>query len=145
MKKSKIIKFIKLPNFSKLLFVEACFLLAYSRFLILFIPLKKVKRIFGIENNETPFDNDGIDIKKVKQISNAIEIMSKHTFWQSKCLAQAYTAKFMLRKRKYKCTLYFGVTKDDNNMIAHAWTRCGLIYVTGGKGHEKFTITGKFA
>ena len=37
--------------------------------------------------------------------------------------------------------MYLGVGLDENKkMIAHAWLRCGQLYVTGGDGHEYTTV-----
>lgn len=102
--------------------------------------------MLGEANRETKFSNEGIDLNQVKMVSLAIVTVSKHTFWKSNCLVQAYAAKLMLSRRKQKSTIYFGVSKDDSgNMIAHAWLRCGKIYVTGGDGSLNYTITNKFA
>ena len=33
-----------------------------------------------------------------------------------------------------------GVGLEDGKMIAHAWLRCGLLYVTGGTGQGYSTV-----
>lgn len=69
----------------------------------------------------------------------------KHTPWESKCLVQALTAKELLNRHGYPCTLYMGVARDDSGkMIAHAWLRCGDAYITGGNG-TGYAVTTKFA
>lgn len=139
-------KFLKLKINKKKLFIEAYFLLGFSRLIILTCPFRKIAGILGEMSSETPVSNDGVDIKIVRQVAEAIRVMSKHTFWKSKCLAQAYTAKMMLRKRKQKSTVYLGVSKNEKGeMVAHAWLRCGTLFVTGGNGHENFTITSIFS
>ena len=40
-------------------------------------------------------------------------------------------------------TLYLGVGKDEGKMIAHAWLRCGQMYVTGGNG-SSYAMVAKF-
>lgn len=141
-----LIKFIKLPLKTKILLIEAYILLGFSRLIILSCPFKRIAGLLGEENRETEFSNEGIDIKKVYAVARGIKTMSKYTLWESKCLAQAYTAKFMLSRRGLKSTVYLGVSKNKNGkMIAHAWLRCGCIYVTGGNGGTSFTVTSKFA
>lgn len=141
----KIIKFFKLPLRMKGLMIEAFLLLGYSRFIVLHFQFKKIANILGKSNTETVKANDEINLDKVKMIARAIRTMSKSTPWESKCLVQAYAAKLMLKKRNQPCTVYLGVSKDENGqMIAHAWVRCGEMYVTGGDG-AKFTVTGKFS
>lgn len=56
------------------------------------------------------------------------------------------TAKLMLKRRKTKCTLYLGVSKEDNNLMkAHAWVRSGNIIATGAKGKERFKVVSIFS
>ncbi len=139
-------KFIRLSLNNKLLFAEALWWLGFYRFLILICPFRKIARFLGEENTETPVSDQGVDITTAKRISTAVRVMSRHTFWESKCLVQAYAAKKMLRRRKQKTTVYLGVSKNEQgNMIAHAWLRCGTIFVTGGNGQDRYAITNRFS
>jgi len=141
-----LVKFIKLPLQTKLIFMEAYILLGFSRLMIWKLKFKWIAGLLGDVNHETESSNEGLDLYKVRQVSMAIRIMSKYTFWESKCLAQAFTAKLMLNRRNQKSTVYLGIAKDKSgSLIAHAWVRCGRIYVSGGDGSLKFTITSKFA
>ena len=142
----KLYKFFQLPIKLKFLYLEAFFYLGISRVIVLFFKFSKTSKIFGKTNSETQMSNDNIDVKKVNDIKKAIKAVGKNTFWDSKCLVQAYAAKFMLRKRNQPVTVYFGVAKNDSNdLIAHAWVRCGLIYVSGGENRMKFTITSMYS
>ena len=39
-----------------------------------------------------------------------------------------------------------GVKKDNNNqMLAHAWIRCGDYFVTGGGNRHGYAVVAKFA
>ena len=70
----------------------------------------------------------------LKNISQAIHIMSRYTFWESQCLVKAIAGMKMLERRKIESTLYLGTAKDENGkMIAHAWLRSGPFYITGQK------------
>ena len=94
---------------------------------------------------ETSFTNTSNE-KILKQISVAINIMSRHTFWESQCLVKAIAGMKMLEKRKIESTLYLGTAKEKNGqLIAHAWLRSGPYYLTGFEGMNKFTVVGKFA
>ena len=121
---------------------EALFLSAYYRFLILYIPFAKLSQKIGTLGYETPFDTDYRNI--VRQIRTVVEAVCRHTPWESKCLVRALTAKKMLNRRGCPCTLYMGVKQTgDGKMDAHAWLRCGDMYVTGGKG-TGYAVTGLF-
>lgn len=45
----------------------------------------------------------------------------------------AYSAA-SFEKRHISSTLYLGCNIENGKMIAHAWLRCGKMYVTGGDG-----------
>ncbi|MCA5963741.1 lasso peptide biosynthesis B2 protein [Blautia sp. RD014234] len=68
-----------------------------------------------------------------KKVSYAVDQVCQKTKWESKCLVRALTAQKLLRRKKIATTLYLGCGLDENGkMIAHAWLRCGKMYVTGG-------------
>ena len=53
----------------------------------------------------------------------------------------------MLQKRGIPGVFYLGVMKDEEGtekMKAHAWSKCGENILTGGEGHEKFTVLSVF-
>jgi hypothetical protein len=53
----------------------------------------------------------------------------------------------MLQKRGIAGVFYLGVAKDGEGkekMKAHAWTQCGDRIITGGRGHEEFTVVSVF-
>jgi hypothetical protein len=135
-----------LPYGKKILLLEAYFGLGFYRLITLTCPFRRTAHLIGKKGMETPVSDEGVDINTIKQVSEAVRIMSRHTFWKSKCLVQAYTARRMLHKRKQKTTVYFGVSINDfGKMVAHAWLRCGSIIVTGENGHERFVVTGCFS
>jgi hypothetical protein len=141
-----LLKFIKLPIRTKLILMEAYLMLSLAGLLLWAFKFKKIARLLGRSNRETAVSNVGIDPYLVRQVANAIRTMSPYTLRKSKCLVQAFAAKLMLRRRKQRSTLYLGVAKaEDKKMIAHAWLRCGKLYVTGGDGSITYAITGKFA
>ena len=81
----------------------------------------------------------------IKDVQLAVGAVCGHTPWESKCLVQALTAKRMLNRKHYKCTLYMGVAiEPSGEMAAHAWLRCGTTHVTGGNGAAVYTITAIF-
>ncbi len=80
-------------------------------------------------------------------ISKAIKKASLYTPCRSKCFEQALTASAMLKKRKIPSTIYFGVSKnpeDINQLKAHAWIRSGTTILTGAVGHKKFEVVAYF-
>ncbi|TWD98924.1 transglutaminase superfamily protein [Neobacillus bataviensis] len=141
----KIRLFITSDIEMKRLLVEAYILLAWARILKSF-PFSKVSPLLGSQMCETTYEIDQNKIKIAKQVSHAIHIMSKYTFWESQCLIKAIAAMKMLDRRKLDSTLYLGTAKDEKGaMIAHAWLRCGPLYLTGAREMKRFVIVCKFA
>jgi hypothetical protein len=85
-----------------------------------------------------PLSKEELEI--VRMIAKAINQASAHTPWESACLAQSLTAQKMLKRRGIHGIFYLGVTKEESDMKAHAWSQCGDIIVTGEAGHEAFTV-----
>lgn len=138
--------FIKLDNESKLGFIEAFIYTGIFRGYILFVPFNKFRNKIGNVKTESPEIVDDDDIKIAKKISFLVNKASQYTPWESKCLVKALTAQKMLKKKGISTTLYLGVKKDlQNNMLAHAWIRCGNYYVTGGINRQGYAIVAKFS
>jgi Transglutaminase-like superfamily len=127
------------------LLIEAYILLAWARVLKA-LPFKKVSPFLGSQMSETSFDINPNNIKIAKQISHAIHIMSKYTFWESQCLVKAIATMKMLELRHIDSTLYLGTAKNKNGeMIAHAWLRSGPFYLTGSQEMKNFVVVSTFA
>lgn len=119
-------------------------LLGIVRLLVLIMPFRHIAPYLGKHMVESPYSGPR-DYAFVRRVKWAIDIMSRHTPWESKCLVQAITGKILLRHRRLDNTLYLGVARDqDSALEAHAWLRSGSYAVTGGCG-EAFTIVAKFA
>jgi hypothetical protein len=127
------------------LLVEAYFFLGLVRYRLLFQSFSKISPSLGVYMKETDSEECQEFNTDLKKIRHSIKIMSKYTFWESKCLVRAIAAMKMLERRKINSTLYLGTGKDENGkMIAHAWLRSGSLYVTGYEEMHRFTVTGMF-
>ncbi|MDQ0975354.1 hypothetical protein QFZ31_005232 [Neobacillus niacini] len=137
--------FFSLKMTTKMLLIEAYILLAWAR-LIKILPFSKAVPYLGVSMKETSFSyNDG-DLKLIRDVSFAINVMSRYTFWESMCLVKAIAGMRMLEKRKVESTIYLGTGKDgDGKMIAHAWLRSGPFFLTGAEEMSRFTVIGKFS
>lgn len=135
-------KFLALPPKCRGMLPEAVILSWYYRRKVMTRPFSELARKLGRQGFETPADEDYS--QAVLPVRQAAEMVCRHTPWESKCLVRALTARKMLNRRGYPCTLYMGVQLGkDGKMEAHAWLRCGDRYVTGGRG-EGFVVTGIF-
>ena len=137
--------FLLLNMETKLLFLEAFIFLGWAR-VLKSITFSKVAPSLGDYMNETSVAQIQQHEDTLKEVSEAISIMSRYTFWESQCLVKAIAGMKMLQKRDIESTLYLGTAKDNSGeLIAHAWLRSGSFYGTGSEGMEKFTVVGSFA
>lgn len=79
-------------------------------------------------------DKQKQELKKI-----AITIRKLGKVFGFKCLAQAIAAQRLLKQRKIPSQLYLGVHKNQSELKAHAWLKCGEHFITGKKGSEHFT------
>lgn len=137
--------FLGLNYKTKLLLIEAFLHLGRARYLKS-IPFSKVVPSLGEQMKETSYTSSSSNKEVLASISRAIHIMSRYTFWESKCLVKAIAGMKMLQKRNIDSTLYLGTAKGENGeLIAHAWLRSGPFYITGGEVMDRFTVVSKFA
>jgi len=144
----KIKKFNKLSSEEKKLFVEAYVTLGMMRTAILTVSFKRLTRSLEhiAKKKELPTLNEQ-EMKTAQQVGQAIMRASAYTPWESACLAQSLTAQKMLQKRGIPGVFYLGAMKDEESeekMKAHAWSQCGDTIITGGGGHEAFTVLSVF-
>lgn len=143
---TKLKVFMRLTMKVKLLVFEAFVLSAVVRAMVLVIPFNKLKRVFGKHKNTSSFEIDHNQYEMIKNVSWAVVTITKYTPWESKCLVQAITAQYMLKRRGVHSTLYLGVSKEGASALkAHAWLRAGKAYVTGGGNKEDFTEVARFS
>jgi len=144
----KINKFTKLPSEEKKLFLEAYITLGIMRAAILTVSFKRLTRsLEHLSNKEELTTLNDNEISIATEVSQAITRAIAHTPWESACLAQSLTAQRMLQKRGIPGVFYLGVTKDEESeekIKAHAWSQCGDTIITGGGGHENFTVLSVF-
>src|SRR5699024_92050 len=109
MRKLKIL--LSLNMKSKLFLFEAYIYLAWAR-MLKGKDFSKVAPSLGKKMKETSTELHPENRRKLGEISQAIQIMSKYTFWESECLVKAIAAMKMLEKRNIESTLYLGMAKD---------------------------------
>lgn len=142
----RILKLFSSLKFSvKLIFIESYFCLAWARILKA-LPFYKVAPTLGKQKFETAYEIEKTHRETLANISQAVQIMSSYTFWESQCLVKAMAAMRMLSKRNIGSTLYLGTGKDEQGkLMAHAWLRSGPYYITGAEEMEQFTVVQTFA
>ncbi|MGO4543312.1 lasso peptide biosynthesis B2 protein [Paenibacillus sp. 2TAB23] len=143
LKKLKLIAALDRHTF--LLFCESYLFLAWAR-VLMFRPFAAIAPKLGDKTEETAHHAGIADLRQLQRISQALMVVSRYTFWESKCLVKAIAGSKMLERRKLDSTLYLGTAKDEEGkLIAHAWLRSGPLYITGADVMEKFIVVQKFA
>ncbi|MGL5379009.1 lasso peptide biosynthesis B2 protein [Clostridium sp.] len=138
--------FIGIDNKVKWRFIKTFIYTAIARMVILFLPFNKLRKKMGTKGLESPEKVDKETYKVARDISWIVIQASKYTPWESKCLVQALTAQRLMKENGIPTTVYLGVKKGANNeILAHAWTRCGEYFLTGGINRGEYTVVAKFS
>jgi len=144
----KFKKFTQLSSEEKKLFIEAYATLGMMRTAILTVSFKRLTRSLDHVAKKKELKNlNEQEMIMANQVGKAIMRASAYTPWESACLAQSLTAQKMLQKRGIPGAFYLGAMKDEESkekMKAHAWSQCGETIITGGAGHEAFTVLSVF-
>lgn len=134
------------PWADKWLFVQAYVGLGVAWVLIHTLPFRWIATHLGACMSVSPETISPAQADIAQRVSWAVRRASRLTPWPSVCLPQAITAKALLRRHGIVSTLYLGATLNETqSFMAHAWLRCGHLYVTGGPGHEHYGVMASFA
>ena len=146
LKDSKIAKgyrFIKYCKCRKLC-AQALLLSAYYRVQIFFRKPAKLHKKWGVRGEETTQKEPKAVYNYAYWVSYAVDKVCSRTAWESKCLVRALCARKLLERKGIGSTLYLGCKSENGKMLAHAWLRCGGMFVTGGTG-EGYAIVDRYA
>jgi len=128
-------------NRKKKLTLATWFLTGFHRFTILTVKPKRLQPYWGVQGEESPQTDTPQHYREALRIAREVIRISNKTPWESKCLVRALTAQDLIHRKGIETTLYLGVGKDEKGaMIAHAWLRCGELYVMGGDGSPYSTV-----
>ena len=142
MMKVNLINFIMKNNYK----TETLLSYLYSavfRMQIKFIEPKKLYKNWGERGEESPEEEEKSVYRYAARIARIVDRICTKTTWESKCLVRALTAQKLLKRKKIHSTMYLGCKLEEGKMVAHAWLRCGQMYVTGGNG-EGYAIVDKY-
>jgi hypothetical protein len=137
-------KFIATPAYDKFLFFIALALSFFVKIIVFTLPLRWYRRFLGQSGKNSPEYSSNRN-KTIKSIVTAVNRCSRFAPWKTRCLVDAITAKLLLQWHGIPSTMFMGVNKDEEKkLIAHAWLKCGEVFITGKKGYQKFTVVSSF-
>jgi hypothetical protein len=143
---TRIKKFQQLSWADRFLLCDVFIRLGIIRAILLLVPFKYIAPKLGLQMKVDPDDSNQEDPPKwVRRIAWAVETAARQTPWESACLAQAITGKFLLKQRGLVTRLFLGMKKDQQGKLsAHAWLKAGNAIIIGANGHETFTVLSVF-
>lgn len=116
---------------------------AIFRLQILTVKMDKLHRKWGEEGKESEEKDTDENYHYAYLVAKEVGRICKKTTWESKCLVRALTAQRLLKEKGIHSTMYLGCKMEEGKMVAHAWLRCGEMYVTGGDG-QGYAMVDKF-
>ena len=149
---NRVRQFAALDASQKLIFVQAWFLLGWTRGAILTVSFKRLT--VSLQHHREPVPPVSLELEERKQatrIGRLVASSAKYTPWQSLCLVQVLTVQRLLSRRNIPGQFYLGVRKggeggaDPAGLAAHAWLQCDDVIVNGGAGHQEFTVVSTFS
>ncbi len=117
--------------------VQAYLLLHLARLMLWVLPFKSCLRLIrvGERHWREPKAGELIDLQR------AIRRASRKTLFNSTCLIQAFTARWMLRRRGIRSDVYFGVLPHKGRKLdAHAWVVSHEMEITPKNGDYKVLL-----
>jgi hypothetical protein len=103
------------------------------------LPFKRIAAWLGTPGTESALTATAEQVKIAGEIGWAVACLARRIPWDSRCLAQALAATWMLRSRELEGTVSFGADgRGPHEFVAHAWLRFGPCLVTGGADYKQF-------
>ncbi len=129
--------------------IQTTLLLISVQVCVSFLSLPLLIKIFKLNKyphtpvNDLPHSAE----KNIDQVYWAISTARRVVPFMSyaKCLAQALTAKHLLKKKKIACVLFIGAKiVGKKKLEAHAWLQCAQITMNFGADDNDFTELVRF-
>ena len=139
--------FVRLGLKDQVRFTAAWSLLGFYRVLIAVLPFTAVRSLLGEDRSTTVVETPSLDpVQRVRaaHVGRIVEAAAAHQPLRSDCYPQALTARTFLALRRIPHTVTFGVRRDGEALVAHAWVHAGDVVVTGGDS-TSYTAVGAFA
>jgi hypothetical protein len=85
------------------------------------------------------------DEATLKELHKAVKTAAHYLPWENNCLPQALTMQQLLKRKGLAHTLYFGCLKEDSELLAHTWVRCGDLIVIGNRPAQNYQSVACYA
>ena len=132
-------KFRRLSPAERGLLLQSFILLAWIRLALWVLPFQWVSRVLARHRGSSGISTA---IPEVRLIW-AVRVMAPRIPGAT-CLVQAMTVKYLLERCGRKPCLCFGITKDNDRLLAHAWLVLDGRTVLGGEIAPRYSVLTAF-
>ncbi len=122
-------RFLALRQDERRRIVEAAWWLLLVRLAFGVLPFRHALRLLRIAPGEAA--GNPTDPNEVVEIGRAVERAARHVPFRAVCLQQAFAALMMTRRRGVPATVRLGLAREGSGLMAHAWSHCGTLPLTG--------------
>lgn len=120
---------------------EAAVLLPFAAAAIAFLPFATVAR-FASSRGASPAR--AIDRVLAREIGWAVQAVGRRMPFRAKCFERGLTAQWMLRRRGFPATMFYGAKLQQQELLAHVWVRAGDLDVVGGEIAGEYATLAQF-
>ena len=135
--------FIKGSSLERKLFFKAFYYMLIIRYWMHKVKFSRYEKYLGERGEKASSSTVENQEEIIQTVRKVVKATSKNTPWESKCMVQAISCKWLLKKYGIETTIYFGVQNDTDNpskLKAHAWLKLGEYVLTGREGHKGFKV-----
>jgi Uncharacterised nucleotidyltransferase/Transglutaminase-like superfamily len=135
-------RMMELPAADIALAIEAACMLTFFRTALNFLPVQTLTAWMGKAQESSLAQKE--PTQTLRRIEWSIEAVVRHLPVTFVCFPQCLAAYFMLRRRHIASKLFYGVTRDADQLKAHTWVKVGDRTVVGGDLESRFTVLTTF-
>jgi hypothetical protein len=132
------------PPVDLALAVEAGFMLTFFRVALSFLPMQKLTTWMSGADFAEPSLSERRKAQILRRVEWSIDAVVRHAPLKFVCFPQSLAAYFMLRRRHIASRLFYGVTRDEEQLKAHTWVKVGDRTIAGGDVESQFTVLTTF-
>ncbi len=135
-------RMMELPAADIALAIEAACMLTFFRIALNFLPVQTLTAWMGKAQKSSLAQRE--PAQTLRRIEWSIDAVVRHLPFTFVCFPQCLAAYFMLRRRHIASKLFYGVTRDADQLKAHTWVKVGDRTVVGGDLESRFTVLTTF-
>jgi hypothetical protein len=124
--------------------VEAACMLTFFRVALNFLPVQRLTAWMGTDAHALSSVSQAKALETIRRVEWSIGAVVRHGPLTFVCFPQCLAAYFMLRRRHIASKLFYGVTRDADQLKAHTWVKVGDRTVVGGDVESQFTVLNTF-